>query len=169
MKYIGLLSGGKDSCYNLVHCHKNGHELVAVASLGPEPGKGARIPLVAHSFSPSILSTEELDSYLYQTVGQDAIEFVARALEVPLYRRVISGSALAQGSEYGGRNAGDRGGVDGDETEDLYALLADVKVKQVLSARLPSPFERRVCCSPNIPTHEASRSAPSFQTTSASA
>lgn len=151
MKYIGLLSGGKDSCYNLVHCHKNGHELVAVASLGPEPGK------------------EELDSYLYQTVGQDAIEFVARALEVPLYRRVISGSALAQGSEYGGRNAGDRGGVDGDETEDLYALLADVKVKQVLSARLPSPFERRVCCSPNIPTHEASRSAPSFQTTSASA
>ncbi|KAF8272577.1 hypothetical protein EI94DRAFT_1769823 [Lactarius quietus] len=96
MKYIALLSGGKDSCYNLVHCQKNGHELVAVASLGPEPGK------------------EELDSYLYQTVGQDAIEFVASALDVPLYRRVISGSALAQGSEY-------------DETEDLHALLADVK------------------------------------------
>lgn len=109
MKYIALLSGGKDSCYNLVHCQKNGHELVAVASLGPEPGK------------------EELDSYLYQTVGQDAIEFVARALDVPLHRRVISGSALAQGSEYGGRSAKDRGGVDGDETEDLYALLADVK------------------------------------------
>ncbi|KAI9466868.1 hypothetical protein BJY52DRAFT_1110889 [Lactarius psammicola] len=109
MKCIALLSGGKDSCYNLVHCQKNGHELVAVASLGPDSGK------------------EELDSYLYQTVGQDAIHFVARALGVPLYRRVISGSALAQGSEYGGRNAEDRGGVDGDETEDLYALLADVK------------------------------------------
>ncbi|KAH9077328.1 hypothetical protein EDB83DRAFT_2645725 [Lactarius deliciosus] len=109
MKYIALLSGGKDSCYNLVHCQKNGHELVAAASLGPDHGK------------------EELDSYLYQTVGQDAIQFVARALGVPLYRRVIGGSALAQGSEYGGRNAEDRGGVDGDETEDLYALLADVK------------------------------------------
>ncbi|KAH9179854.1 hypothetical protein EDB89DRAFT_1923539 [Lactarius sanguifluus] len=95
MKYIALLSGGKDSCYNLVHCQKNGHELVAAASLGPDHGK------------------EELDSYLYQTVGQDAIQFVARALCVPLYRRVIGGSALAQGSEYGGRNAEDRGGVDG--------------------------------------------------------
>ncbi len=41
MKYIALLSGGKDSCYNLLHCHKNGHELVAAASLRPEPGKGA--------------------------------------------------------------------------------------------------------------------------------
>jgi hypothetical protein len=102
-------------------------------------------------------------------VGQDAIEFVARALGVPLYRRVISGSALAQGSEYGGRNAANRGGVDGDETEDLYALLADVKVMQTLSARLISPFERRVCCSPNIPRHAALRSVPSFQTTSVSA
>ncbi|KAI0307305.1 hypothetical protein B0F90DRAFT_1814078 [Multifurca ochricompacta] len=107
MKYIALLSGGKDSCYNLVHCHKNGHELVAAASLGPEH--------------------EELDSYLYQTVGQDAIEFVARALDVPLYRRVISGIALAQGSEYGSRNVEVREGIAGDETEDLYTLLADVK------------------------------------------
>jgi hypothetical protein len=41
MKYIALLSGGKDSCYNLLHCHKNGHELVVAASLRPEPGKGA--------------------------------------------------------------------------------------------------------------------------------
>lgn len=40
MKYVALLSGGKDSCYNLLHCEKNGHELVAAASLGPEPGKG---------------------------------------------------------------------------------------------------------------------------------
>lgn len=40
MKYIALLSGGKDSCYNLLHCAKNGHELVAAASLGPGQGKG---------------------------------------------------------------------------------------------------------------------------------
>ncbi|KAG7449048.1 uncharacterized protein BT62DRAFT_944940 [Guyanagaster necrorhizus] len=107
MKYVALLSGGKDSCFNLLHCAKNGHELVAAASLGPEPGK------------------EELDSYLYQTVGQDAIEIVARALDVPLYRRVIRGSAVEQGAEYGGRNS--KGGVDGDETEDLYELLTSVK------------------------------------------
>jgi diphthine-ammonia ligase len=63
---------------------------------------------------------------MYQTVGQDAIELVARALEVPLYRRVISGHALEQGSEYGARNAAS--GIAGDETEDLHALLSTVKV-----------------------------------------
>lgn len=40
MKYLALLSGGKDSCYNLVHCAQLGHELLAAASLGPELGKG---------------------------------------------------------------------------------------------------------------------------------
>ncbi|KAF7352671.1 Diphthine--ammonia ligase [Mycena venus] len=109
MKYVALLSGGKDSCYNLLHCQRNGHQLVSAASLGPEPGK------------------EELDSYMYQTVGQDAIELVARALDVPLYRRVISGHALEQGSEYGARNSAS--GTVGDETEDLYALLSTVKSK----------------------------------------
>ncbi|KZT42880.1 hypothetical protein SISSUDRAFT_979208 [Sistotremastrum suecicum HHB10207 ss-3] len=109
MKYVALLSGGKDSCYNLLHCHQNGHVLVAAASLGPEPGK------------------EELDSYMYQTVGQDAIELVARALDVPLHRRVIRGTAIAQGSEYGSRLPGSGVSVSGDETEDLYELLRDVK------------------------------------------
>ncbi|KAJ7129533.1 hypothetical protein C8R44DRAFT_700368 [Mycena epipterygia] len=107
MKYVALLSGGKDSCYNLLHCERNGHELISAASLGPEPGK------------------EELDSYMYQTVGQDAIELVARALDVPLYRRVISGHAVEQGSEYGARN--EASGIAGDETEDLHALLSTVK------------------------------------------
>lgn len=79
--------------------------------------------------SPIFISVaEELDSYLYQTVGQDAIEFVARALQVPLYRRVITGGALEQGLEYGSRDPTHLGGVEGDETEDLYALLAEVKV-----------------------------------------
>ncbi|KAH9853564.1 hypothetical protein C2E23DRAFT_884729 [Lenzites betulinus] len=109
MKYVALLSGGKDSCFNLLHCARNGHELVAAASLGPEQGK------------------EELDSYLYQTVGQDAIEFVGQALDVPLFRRVISGAAVEQGGEYGGRDPAHSEGIRGDETEDLYELLVTVK------------------------------------------
>ncbi|KAF9653401.1 hypothetical protein BDM02DRAFT_3135608 [Thelephora ganbajun] len=111
MKYVGLLSGGKDSCFNLLHCQRNGHELIAAASLGPPNGK------------------EEIDSYLYQTVGQDAIEFIARALDVPLYRKTIDGTAVEQGSEYGGRTANTSGGVRGDETEDLFDLLSTVKVR----------------------------------------
>ncbi len=116
-----------------------------------------------------INTTEELDSYLYQTGGQDVIEFVTCALDVPLYRRVIGSSALAQGSEYGDRNAEDHRGVDGDETEDPYALLADVKVMQILSTHVLFPFERRVCHSFNTPTQGAFRSVLSFQTTSVSA
>ena len=71
---------------------------------------------------------EEIDSYLYQTVGQDAIEFVAQALDVPLYRKTIDGTAVEQGSEYGGRTASTSCGVRGDETEDLFDLLYTVKV-----------------------------------------
>ncbi|TFK55996.1 hypothetical protein OE88DRAFT_1622520 [Heliocybe sulcata] len=109
MKYVALLSGGKDSCFNLLHCQYNGHELVAAASLGPERGK------------------EEIDSFFYQTVGQDAVQFVADALDVPLYRGTIKGTAIELGSEYGSRNGRDPAAVQGDETEDLYALLCDVK------------------------------------------
>ena len=65
---------------------------------------------------------------MYQTVGQDAIHFVARALDVPLYRRVISGSAIEQGPEYGTRGKFTAYSVPGDETEDLYDLLVSVKV-----------------------------------------
>ena len=71
---------------------------------------------------------EEIDSFLYQTVGQDAIEFVAQALDVPLYRKTIVGTAVAQGAEYGDRMANTSGGVRGDETEDLFDLLSIVKV-----------------------------------------
>ncbi|KAF8607959.1 hypothetical protein BDV93DRAFT_467629 [Ceratobasidium sp. AG-I] len=112
MKFVALLSGGKDSCYNIVHCNAYGHELVAAASLRPPPGQG------------------EIDSFMYQTVGQDAIELVARALGVPLFRRTINGSAVEQGGDYGDREGKvDRKteGVDGDETEDMYALLSEVK------------------------------------------
>ncbi len=69
---------------------------------------------------------------MYQTVGQDAIEFVAKALDVPLYRRVIRGTAVEQGSEYGGRAS--TTGVIGDETEDLYELLAEVKVSFLITS-----------------------------------
>ncbi|OAX44530.1 hypothetical protein K503DRAFT_729194 [Rhizopogon vinicolor AM-OR11-026] len=110
MKYVALLSGGKDSCYNLSHCNAHGHHLVAAATLSPQSGK------------------DEIDSYLYQTVGQDAIEFVARALDIPLYRRIIQGGPIEQNAEYGSRSAGG-GGVVGDETEDLYILLEEVKFR----------------------------------------
>ena len=51
MKYVALLSGGKDSCFNLLHCEQNGHELIAAASLGPGQGKGKARMIIVYSLT----------------------------------------------------------------------------------------------------------------------
>ncbi|THG16365.1 hypothetical protein TEA_019160 [Camellia sinensis var. sinensis] len=52
MKVVGLVSGGKDSCYAMMKCIEYGHEIVALANLLPIDD-----------------SVDELDSYMYQTGG----------------------------------------------------------------------------------------------------
>ena len=47
--------------------------------------------------------------YIYKTAGQDAIEFTAHALDVPLCRKT-DGTAVEQGSERGSRTAYPSGG-----------------------------------------------------------
>lgn len=64
--------------------------------------------------------TDELDSYMYQTVGHQAIDLYAEAMDLPLYRRTIQGSSLDTSKNYTK--------TDGDEVEDLYDLLHLVKV-----------------------------------------
>jgi len=56
---------------------------------------------------------------MYQTVGHDGISLYAEALGLPLFRRFIQGNALMQQKQYSP--------VDGDEVEDLYLLLQEVK------------------------------------------
>ncbi|WWD21739.1 hypothetical protein CI109_106226 [Kwoniella shandongensis] len=108
-KVIGLVSGGKDSCFNLMHCIANGHEIVALATLTPEPG------------------VDELDSHLYQSVGTHLLPLLAKSMGLPLFTRVIKGKAVAKGPEYGSRlRSGEGSGEEGDETEDLMGLLRDV-------------------------------------------
>ncbi|KAJ9099957.1 hypothetical protein QFC21_003965 [Naganishia friedmannii] len=104
MKVLGLLSGGKDSCYNLMHCIANGHEVVALATLVPEEG-----------------------------VGTSLVTLIAKALRLPLYQRTITGKPVHLESTYGSRTkerGSDRAkkdGIAGDETEDLDELLHQVK------------------------------------------
>ena len=61
-----------------------------------------------------------MDSYMYQTVGHDAIELYSEAMGLPLFRRTIQGSPVEQGKEYSINEK--------DEVEDLYELLKDVMV-----------------------------------------
>ncbi|XP_065822687.1 diphthine--ammonia ligase isoform X6 [Labrus bergylta] len=107
MKVVALISGGKDSCYNMMQCVSAGHRIVALANLRPA-------------------DTDELDSYMYQTVGHQAIELYAEAMDLPLYRRTIQGSSLDTGRNYNQ--------TEGDEVEDLYELLKLVKEKESVEA-----------------------------------
>ncbi|KAF9967216.1 hypothetical protein BGZ70_010370 [Mortierella alpina] len=103
MKVLGLISGGKDSFYNLMQCAANGHSIIALGNL-----------------HPSIQDKkDELDSYMYQTVGHDVIHLYRDCLELPLYRQEIKGKPIEQGSDYVK--------TEQDETEDLYELLAMAK------------------------------------------
>lgn len=88
---------------NMMECISRGHEIVALANLHPQAGE------------------EELDSYMYQSVGFDAIEAYAECLQLPLYRRCIAGKPVNQAYEYEPTAQ--------DEVEDLYELLVEVQKK----------------------------------------
>ncbi|NXW94890.1 DPH6 ligase, partial [Alopecoenas beccarii] len=104
-------SGGKDSCYNMMQCVAVGHQVVALANLRPAENTGL---------------TDELDSYMYQTVGHHAIDLYAEALDLPLYRGFIKGTSVNTGRVYTACQE--------DEVEDLYDLLKLVKDKERVEA-----------------------------------
>ncbi|XP_039078384.1 diphthine--ammonia ligase-like, partial [Hyaena hyaena] len=105
MRVAALISGGKDSCYNMMQCTAAGHQIVALANLRPAENQ---------------VGSDELDSYMYQTVGHHAIDLYAEAMALPLYRRTIRGRSVDTGRVYTE--------CEGDEVEDLYELLKLVKV-----------------------------------------
>ncbi|XP_060615847.2 diphthine--ammonia ligase isoform X1 [Anolis sagrei] len=111
MKVVALISGGKDSCYNMMQCVAAGHQIVALANLRPPENKE---------------NTDELDSYMYQTVGHHAIDLYAEAMGLPLYRYTIKGTSKDTGRIYTK--------CEGDEVEDLYQLLKLVKDKENVDA-----------------------------------
>lgn len=115
MKTVALISGGKDSCYNMLQCIAAGHEIVALANLHPPRDHLSNVQL------------DEMDSYMYQTVGHDAISLYSVATGLPLYREAIHGTSLQQDADYT---------LDSqeDEVEDLYRLLARVKKAEEIEA-----------------------------------
>lgn len=108
MRVVGLISGGKDSCYNMMQCVASGHELVALANLRP------------HNLT-------ELDSYMYQSVGHEAIEYIAEAMNLPLLRIDTKGVSEQRGKDYEPKE-------EDDEVEDLFRLLQTVKSEHEIEA-----------------------------------
>ncbi|KAJ3190557.1 ATP binding domain 4, partial [Irineochytrium annulatum] len=99
--------GGKDSCFNMMHCEANGHKIVALANLRP----------------PAAGNKDEIDSFMYQTVGHDAIHLFQECMGLPLFRREIAGKSVQIGSDYDHAASS----TSHDEVEDLMELLRDVK------------------------------------------
>ncbi|KAJ7402722.1 diphthamine biosynthesis 6 [Pitangus sulphuratus] len=82
----------------------------------PCPGDSAGCRLCSQG------QTDELDSYMYQTVGHHAIDLYADALDLPLYRGFIRGTSVNTGRVYTACQE--------DEVEDLYHLMKLVKDKE---------------------------------------
>lgn len=131
LNVIGLISGGKDSAYSLLHCIHNGHRLVALANLHPEMSQ----PGAAEE------GDDDINSFMYQTVGHGLIPLYSEALGLPLYRQPISGGAIITSKDY------DPNGAIGDETEDLVPLLQKVianhpEANAVSSGAILSTYQR---------------------------
>lgn len=109
LKVIALISGGKDSLFSMLHCEANGHKVVALANLHP---------------ASSTNDNEDIDSYMYQTVGHSIIPLYEQALDLPLYRQEINGSAVNSSRDYE-----ESAEQEQDETEDLVPLLRKVMQK----------------------------------------
>jgi diphthine-ammonia ligase len=65
------------------------------------------------------MTADEIDSFMYQTVGHDAVHLQAECMNLPLYREYITGQSIDQGLNYTT--------TPNDETEDLFRLLEKVK------------------------------------------
>ncbi|KAL1654783.1 hypothetical protein SLS61_002532 [Didymella pomorum] len=110
LNVIALVSGGKDSFFSILHCIANGHTIVALANLHPAP----------------TAPDEDINSYMYQTVGASVIPLYEQALGIPLYRQEITGSAVSTARDYSNPKPKSQEQGKGDETEDLVPLLRKV-------------------------------------------
>ncbi|CAK9817189.1 Diphthine--ammonia ligase [Anthophora plagiata] len=107
MRVVALVSGGKDSCFSMMQCIAAGHDIVALANLYP-------------------VGKDELDSFMFQTVGYQGVEYIAEAIGLPMYREPTFGRSKMQEKYYYP--------TENDEVEDLFRLLSKVKVKEDIEA-----------------------------------
>jgi diphthine-ammonia ligase len=122
LSVIALISGGKDSFFSLLHCIRNGHKVIALGNLHPPILEPTHL---AGQDTSSADDENDLNSFMYQTVGHTVIPLYEEALGIPLYRQAITGTAVQTGTSYS--HASIMGSQDQssgeDETESLVPLL----------------------------------------------
>ncbi|KAL4744037.1 hypothetical protein BDV11DRAFT_1779 [Aspergillus similis] len=160
LNVIALISGGKDSLYSILHCIRNGHKVVALANLHPPPFPAISSNSDNDSTQPE--TADDIDSFMYQTIGWSVIPLYEEALGIPLYRAPITGGAVDAGRVYRDTNdaaypttkVGSAGKdedeeEDEDETESLIPLL-----RKVMAAH---PEANAVCAGAILSTYQRTR------------
>ncbi|KAL2320500.1 hypothetical protein Fmac_029469 [Flemingia macrophylla] len=140
MKVVALVSGGKDSCFAMMKAIHYGHEIVALANLMPLDD-----------------SVDELDSYMYQTVCLFSIAFLTANLKTKLcsFFQMLKNSDMTENISInfcllmtvGWHQELGYKATQGDEVEDLFILLHEVKrqipsVAAVSSGAIASDYQR---------------------------
>lgn len=118
MKFLGLVSGGKDSIYTVCRLIDEGHHLVGLLYVYCE--------------------TSTVDSFMFQTVGKEIIEKYGACMGVPLFLHNTKCVALNRELEYDP--------VEHDEVEDLYqgvkSTLSKVFFEGVSSGAILSTYQK---------------------------
>lgn len=132
MNVVALVSGGKDSTFNMIRCVQEGHQIVCMLNLHPPA------------------SQHELDSYMYQSVGSEVLEDYAVCMQIPLIRVPIKGTPKCISLEYVDDDCNQS-----DEVEDLFMALRDhvlpqfPQVQAVSSGAIWSTYQfnrvQRIC------------------------
>ncbi|KAK0389583.1 hypothetical protein NLU13_3158 [Sarocladium strictum] len=162
LNVIGLVSGGKDSFYSLLHCLEHGHRVVALANLFPAADEGT-LPIETQWIDPEAPAGEipgvlpgadgeddaDLNSFMYQTVGHEVIPLYASATGLPLYRRQISGSAVRHERDYDYAAMASEETDNGEETESMTPLLRYVMDRH--------PEANAVCAGAILSTYQRTR------------
>ncbi|RFU79087.1 hypothetical protein TARUN_3096 [Trichoderma arundinaceum] len=160
LNVIALISGGKDSFFNLLHCIRQGHRIVALANLFPvvdgttEALEDVQFIDPAQQIFPTAddgkSSEEDLNSFMYQTVGHEVIPLYAAATGLPLYRQPIRGGALHHERDYD-YSSGEQKGASAkiDETESMLLLLKAIKHRH--------PEANAICSGAILSTYQRTR------------
>lgn len=118
MKFLALVSGGKDSIYTVCKLLDEGHTLAALVYIKAEE--------------------EYVDSYMYQTVGAEAAALLGECFGVPLFTFTSSCKAVDKSLEYA-KSADD-------EVETIYEAISHVlkttDIEGVSSGALCSNYQK---------------------------
>lgn len=138
LNVIALISGGKDSLFSILHCRRNGHNVVALGNLHPAQKQSPTTDGDAEKEQQQEEEDDDIDSFMYQTIGHNIIPLYESALGIPLYRAPITGGAVDTARVYredavdsmaddggspGTEQGPSRGAGEEDETESLVPLL----------------------------------------------